>query len=395
MADTTTTNIKLTNQTEGGNNNSWGTIADTNFETIDNKFGDQTTVSTTGGNTTLSDSQEIVAIIKVTGTLVSNATLTFSGRGGYWLIRNATTGDYTVTCKLSGSDGTAVPQNTALLVYCDGSDILKGAGDSSATQQPVGSLQPYLFGTAPTGWVLANGTTIGNASSGGTQRANSDTEDLFVALWDGFSNTLLPIQDSSGVPSSRGASGAADFAANKRMPLPDLRGRAFFGVDDMGSSAASRLGTVITDETTLGATGGTETNTIAEANLPAHTHGLNSHTHTFSATTDAGGSHTHSFSAETSLHAGHGHQLSFTTNVYTTGGAGSALQSVGSGSANNTTTDGAHTHSVSGTTGSSSTHTHTLSGTTSAASGNTASTGSGTAISNMPPAYLGSWLIKL
>ena len=42
MADTLTTNVLLTNQTEGGNNNSWGGIADNNFEFIFDKFGEFT-----------------------------------------------------------------------------------------------------------------------------------------------------------------------------------------------------------------------------------------------------------------------------------------------------------------------------------------------------------------
>ena len=45
MADTLTPNIRLTNQTEGGNNNSWGTIADANIEQIDNKFRDTTSIT--------------------------------------------------------------------------------------------------------------------------------------------------------------------------------------------------------------------------------------------------------------------------------------------------------------------------------------------------------------
>lgn len=396
MADTTTPNIKLTNQTEGANNNSWGTIADANFEEIDDKFGDQTSISTTGGDTTLTDSQEIVAIVKVTGTLVSNATITFSGRGGTWVIRNATTGNYSVTCKLSGSDGTEIAQGTQQTVYCDGSDILPAGATSNATNIPTGSLQAYLLGTAPSGWVLANGTTIGNASSNSSQRANADTEDLFVSLWDNFSNTLLPIYDSAGSATSRGASGAADFAANKRLTLPDLRGRAFFGVDNMGSTAAGRLGAVITNDTTLGATGGTETNTISEANLPAHTHGMNSHTHSFSATTSSGGEHTHTFSGTTGNNSvSHTHNISASTLSVALTGAGTSIY-VASGTTTTTTQSDNHTHTYSGTTsGISVNHSHTVSGTSGAASGNTGSTGSGTAISNLPPAYLGSWLIKL
>ncbi len=76
--------------------------------------------------------------------------------------------------------------------------------------------------------------------------------------------------------------------------------------------------------------------TIAEANLPVHTH-------TFSATTSSDGAHTH--------------QLSADRNTNSTGsGGGDRLQDLIDGTAGNddatTTSNGAHTHTVSGTTGS-------------------------------------------
>ena len=74
--------------------------------------------------------------------------------------------------------------------------------------------------TAPAGTVALNGTSIGSALSGATGRADSDTQALFELLWNQADNTLLPIQDATGAASVRGASAAADFAANKRMPLP-------------------------------------------------------------------------------------------------------------------------------------------------------------------------------
>lgn len=89
---------------------------------------------------------------------------------------------------------------------------------------PVGGQIEYLGSTAPAGWLIPNGDSIGNAASGGTARANADTSTLFALLWNDHSNTQLPIQDSAGAPDSRGASAAADFAANKRMPLPNLSG---------------------------------------------------------------------------------------------------------------------------------------------------------------------------
>lgn len=139
---------------------------------------------------------------------------------------------------------------------------------------PTGLSAPWLSATEPTGWVFLDGGTIGSVASNATNRANADTEDLYALLWDNFTNTELIIQDSSGTPTTRGISAAADFAANKRLPLPDLRGRTFFGLDDMGGSAANRITTAGSgiDGATQGATGGAQNHTLTEAELPAHTH---------------------------------------------------------------------------------------------------------------------------
>lgn len=96
---------------------------------------------------------------------------------------------------------------------------------------PVGAVQPLRSKTAPTGWLIEDGKTIGSAASGATGRANADTQDLFTHLWTQFTNAELPIQTSAGAASTRGASAAADFAANKRMPLFDSRTRFLRGSD--------------------------------------------------------------------------------------------------------------------------------------------------------------------
>lgn len=392
MADSLTVNVKLTNQTEGGNNNSWGQIADANFEEIDDKFGDVTAISTTGGNTTLTDAQEIVNALNITGALVSNVTITFSGRGGTWIVKNATTGDYAVTCLVSGQTGVAVTQGTTKPVFSTGTDIAAAGADSSAAAIPAGQIVMYVGTAAPSTWVRANGRTVSNAAGGGTERANADTETLWLLLYASYSNTILPIQDSSGIASAR-TTGAADYALNKRLPLPDLRGRAFVGLDDMGNTAASRLGTIITSQTTNGASGGTETVVLVEANLAAHTHTGPSHTHTFSATSGTE-SATHTHSGTTASSGAHTHTYTApTSNTTTPGGAFSAASAIVAGVT--TSSDGAHTHTI--TTGTASaTHTHSVSGTTDAGgTGATGSTGSGTAHSNVQPSWLGTFIIKL
>lgn len=112
----------------------------------------------------------------------------------------------------------------------------------------TGMVAPFARSTAPSGWIKANGGTIGNASSGATTRANADTSALFSLLWSEFDNTALPIQDSSGAASTRGASAAADFAANKRLPIHDARGEFIRGLDDSrGVDSGRALGSAQLD----------------------------------------------------------------------------------------------------------------------------------------------------
>jgi microcystin-dependent protein len=124
----------------------------------------------------------------------------------------------------------------------------------------------WSFDTGPIpGFVRLNARTIGSAGSGATERANADTEDLYVWLWSRLDNTICPVSGG------RGATGAADFAAGKTMQLPDCRGGAPFGVDDMGNSAAGRLtGVTFTagDETTPGSSGGTSLVTLTNSQIP-------------------------------------------------------------------------------------------------------------------------------
>ncbi len=144
----------------------------------------------------------------------------------------------------SGVDGADIDDGTVTLAKLSTAvqTILNSGG------RVTGEVEAFALSSAPSGWVKANGSTIGDASSSATLRANADTSALFAALWGAFANTELAIQDSAGVASTRGASAALDYAAHKRLPVPDLRGEFIRGLDDSrGIDTGRVIGTLQLD----------------------------------------------------------------------------------------------------------------------------------------------------
>jgi microcystin-dependent protein len=136
-----------------------------------------------------------------------------------------------------------------------------------------------------TGWVRANARTIGSATSGATERAHADCELLFTTLWNRYADTICP------VVGGRGASAAADWPANKQLTLPDGRARAPFGVADMGNSDSGRLNAAVIasgSATAAMSVGGADRVTLAESEMPVHTHVQNPHNHGIEPNAEAG-----------------------------------------------------------------------------------------------------------
>lgn len=125
----------------------------------------------------------------------------------------------------SALTGSEIVQGQKAIVIFDGTNWqLLNPSFSGLKSLPVGSTFPYVGTVAPSGFVLAEGRTIGNAASGGTERAADDTENLFTLIWDSTTDANAPV-----TPGGRGTDAASDFAANKTITLPDLRGRSVIG----------------------------------------------------------------------------------------------------------------------------------------------------------------------
>jgi microcystin-dependent protein len=217
----------------------------------------------------------------------------------------------------------------------------------------TGDIKPTIKSTADSGWVLLNDTSIGNSASGASGRANDDTEELYILIWNNISNAY------AAVTTGRGASAAADFAANKSMNLPRALGRVM---------AAAGAGSGLTSRA-LGLYLGAETHALSEAELATHTH------------TFTGSPHTHTQDAHThSLKNGGGATAQL--NASPAIGIAALDTGVAGYTENNSAGDDFVQEKVA-------TNQNTTAG------GTNSNTGSGTAHNNMQPTFFVNFMIKL
>lgn len=99
---------------------------------------------------------------------------------------------------------------------------------------PTGSILKGFWSAAPAGWLLVNGGTVGNAASAATLYASDDALAIYTHLWDNLANA------QAAVSGGRGASAAADFAANKTITMPDSRQK--FAISKAASGSGSTMG---------------------------------------------------------------------------------------------------------------------------------------------------------
>lgn len=102
----------------------WGAAANSNFSFLEDALVEQSSITVTGANVTLSDEQFRSLVLKFNGTLTGNRNIIVPDRKGFWFVRNNTNGNFTLTVKVSGQTGIVVPQKGVDILYCDGADVL-------------------------------------------------------------------------------------------------------------------------------------------------------------------------------------------------------------------------------------------------------------------------------
>lgn len=219
-------------------------------------------------------------------------------------------------------------------------------GPAGPSGVPVGTPMPWLLNSAPSGFLVADGSQFDGT--------------VYPALAALYGSTFGAI-------------------SGNLYRLPNLKGKFLVGQD------SADAGTVNVDRiSTLGDTGGAKRVTLsaAESGTTAHGHTASGstaaetqeHTHTWDSGAGSGG-HEHNYNSRQ------------TNRIVTGGGAATITDSVNTGYT--TTGGGGHQHSGT-TSGRSATHTHVTTVTVTNATAAAASTSH----QNMPPYYTCQWIIR-
>lgn len=160
----TTTNRVLNTPARGSETGTWDTPLNANFSALDTMLGGVLTTSVSSGAYNLASTAYSYGILRFTGALAGNVTVTLPSKSCFYIVDNQTTGaSYYIQFTAGGSEVIAVPQGKATDIFVDGSNNVK-----FRNMPDPGTYWDYSGGTAPVWigactkvpWLVCDGSTF-------------------------------------------------------------------------------------------------------------------------------------------------------------------------------------------------------------------------------------------
>lgn len=166
MASSYTTDLRLNKQGNGDNNNTWGSVINTQLDLLDEAISGLTTVNcTTGSNQTLSTAngtsdEARKMILKLSGTLINAINVVVPTVSKVYVVDGTSlAGTFEVTVKTNSGTGVSFAAGQCGIVSCDGTNVIEiYKTASSAFQTGMIMMWSGTISTIPSGWVLCDGT---------------------------------------------------------------------------------------------------------------------------------------------------------------------------------------------------------------------------------------------
>jgi hypothetical protein len=211
MANSTSTNLKLTVQATGENSGTWGQITNTNLLILEQAIGGYSSIAVTSGatltfsNGALSNGKD--QVIKLTGTIAGAINVVVpDGIEKTYVIENATSGAYTVTVKTSSGSGVTwgATDKGIKMVYSDGTNVV-----DTAFTEVSSDYSPQLSGILDT-----NGNDI-VVDTGGAIEDDSNNEYIkFVKTASAVNEISIANQATGSAPSIAATGGDTNIDFN-------------------------------------------------------------------------------------------------------------------------------------------------------------------------------------
>lgn len=310
MVDTFTPSLQFIQMAVGGDQNAWGANANALFQMIEDAIVGTNTISgLTGGSTTPTDNQLHFKHQILTGTLTADQTIVLPNRTQHWRFLNNTTGAFAVILNVTGTSAKVnAPAGKMVEIYTDGNGNIR-RGDAHM----VGTFFMHGGTAAPPGSFECDGSTYLRASF----------IDLFAShgtTWgagNGSTTVNLPNGKSTGsfLRSRTGSLTIGTSQSNQVGPHAHSASFSSGVTDTQGNHAHTGSGTTSgtsNDHThTVGLAPNGALPTAFGGNYNGVGTGLNTgtsgqsadHTHTYSFTTSTQGAHSHNVSGTVTVNS--------------------------------------------------------------------------------------------
>jgi len=209
MASTYSPNLRLELIGTGEQQGTWGSTTNTNLGTLlEEAIGGYVSVAVTdGADTTLTTSngsadQSRNMVINLTGALTATRNVICPAIEKLYVVKNATTGGFAVTFKVSGQTGVSIPNGSTYFLYVDGTDARLINGTIAAqNSNNVSITGGSISGSTVSNSSLSNVSVVANASSLSV-RDSDGSNILSIAVGSNLTaNTILTL--TTGATSNR------------------------------------------------------------------------------------------------------------------------------------------------------------------------------------------------
>jgi microcystin-dependent protein len=309
--------LRLELQAVGENATTWGTKTNNNLELLAQAISGVIDVPLTGTSYTLttnngSSDQARNAVLNFTGTLAANCDVIVPSVDKPYIVRNSTSGGYSVVVKTSAGSGVTVSPGSTQLIYCDSTNVQGPVGGP-----PTGSMMEFAGASAPSGWLLCDGAAVSRT--------------LYAALFVVLGTTY----------------GAGDGSTT--FNLPDRRDKFSVGAGSTYARGSTGGATTTSSAGSHSHTGNTGSTTLTTAQIPAHNHTITDPGHAHGLAGNNGGTtgliKTYNIASDFAYDLQAGGTNLINTPAATTG---ITINNTGGGTGHDHTisSDGAHTHTV-------------------------------------------------